>query len=194
MGYQTANDQIRTISTALIAFYRKQCLEWEISADLGFRLDDHLYVIEFRAADCDVDELFGAFVKANEALERKAYGTGQHHFGIGYLAKRPDRDDGLIRALVIVEPGHAEGFRSSTQELARSRSGFIATKCETDAGDPDAHWRWLTEGILESIHQFEAAPRFALIATLLASTPMKSRLPRHKDRPAACAAAVIGPK
>lgn len=151
MGYQPATERVRTISTALIAFYRKRWLEWGQSARNGNRLEGHLYVIEFRTSDCDVDELFEAFVKANEALERTAYGCGQHHFGIGYLARQPDRDGGLIRALVMVEPGHVEGFRIAAEELSRSRSHLAVTKCEIDAGDPDAQWRWLAEGMVASL-------------------------------------------
>lgn len=117
MGYQPTTEQIRTISTALVAFYRNRWLEWGQSDGHGNRLDDHLHVIEFRVSDCETDELFEAFVKANEALERKAYGCGQHHFGIGYLAKRPDRGSGLIRALVMVEPDQVERFRIAVKEL-----------------------------------------------------------------------------
>lgn len=153
MGYQPATEQIRTISTALIGFYCKRWLEWGQSDDR--QLLDHLHVIEFRAADCDTDELFEAFVKANEALERKAYSTGQHHFGIGYLAIRPDREGGLIRALVIVQPDHVERFRITADELSDSRSGLAVAKCEIDPGDPDAHWRWLAEGIIASTAMFE---------------------------------------
>lgn len=153
MGYQPATEQIRTISTALIAFYCKRWLEWGQPDDR--QLLDHLYVIEFRAADCEIDELFEAFVKANEALERKAYGTGQHHFGIAYLANRPDREAGLIRALVIVEPNQAERFRIAADDMFRSRSGLAVMRSEIDAGDPDAHWRWLAEGVIASSALFE---------------------------------------
>lgn len=162
MGYQPATEQIRTISAALIAFYRKRWLEWGQSDDR--QLPDHLHVIEFRAADCDTDELFEAFVKANEALERKAYGCGQHHFGIGYLARRPDRDGGLIRALVMVEPDHVKRFKIAADEISRSRPDLTVTKCEIDAGDPDAQWRWLAEGIRASNTLFDDdEPKFAIM-------------------------------
>lgn len=162
MGYQPATEQIRRISAALIAFYRKRWLEWGQSDDR--QLPDHLNLIEFRASDCDTDELFEAFVKANEALERKAYGCGQHHFGIGYLAKRPDREDGLIRALVMVEPDQVEGFRIAAGELPGSRSDLAITRCEIDPGDPDAHWRWLAEGIRASTALFDGdEPKFTIL-------------------------------
>lgn len=158
MGYQAATEQTRTISTALIAFYRKRWLEWGLSDDR--QLLAHLHVMEFRAADCDTDELFEAFVKANEALERKAYGTGQHHFGIGYLARRPDRDSGMIRALVMVRPDQVETFRIVADETSRSAADLTVTKFEIDAGDPDAHWRWLAEGIMASAGHCGSDTRF----------------------------------
>jgi hypothetical protein len=128
MACQPATGQIRTISTALIALYRKQWLEWGQSD--GRQLQDHLHVMEFRASDCDTDELFEAFVKANEALERNAYGSGQHHFGIGYLAQRLDRDGGLIRALVMVEPDLVGGFSVATDKIPQSRPCLTVAKCE----------------------------------------------------------------
>ena len=162
MGYQAATEQIRTISTALIAFYHKQWLEWGQSDDR--QLLDHLHVIEFRAADCDTDELFEAFAKANEALERKAYGCGQHQFGIGYLSRHPDREEGLVRALVMVEPKQAEGFGIAAEELSHSSSGLTVTKCEIDPSDPDAQWRWLAEGVIASTAMFEdGEPKFAMM-------------------------------
>lgn len=162
MGYQPATEQIRTISTALIAFYRKRWLEWGQSDDR--QLLDHLHVMEFQASGCDTEELFEAFVKANEALERKAYGSGQHQFGIGYLAKRPDRDSGLIRAVVMVEPDQVEGFRIAAEELSCSRPDLAVTKCEIDPGDPDAHWRWLAEGIRASTALFDGdEPKFTIL-------------------------------
>lgn len=113
------------------------------------------------ASNCDTDELFEAFAKANKALERKAYGCAQHHFGIGYLAKRPDREGGLIRALVMVEPEQVESFRIAAKELSDSRSSLTMAKLEIDEGDPEAHWRWLAEGIVRSTTLFEAdGPRF----------------------------------
>lgn len=163
MGYQPETEQIRAISTALIAFYHKRWLEWGQSDDR--QLLDHLHVIEFRATDCDTDELFEAFVKANEALEWKAYGSGQHHFGIGYLASRPDRGGGLIRALVVVEPDEIERFWIAADEVSRSRPDLTVAKCEIDAGDPDAHWRWLAEGVIASTALFgDSEPKFALLA------------------------------
>ena len=187
MGHQAATEQIRTISTALIAFYRKRWLECGHSDDR--QLLDHLHVIEFRAADCEIDELFEAFVKANEALERKAYGTGQHHFGIGYLARRPDRECGMIRALVMVRPDHVERFRITADELSDSRSGLAVTKYEIDPGDPDAHWRWLAEGVIASTAMFEdREPKFATIGRSAetsaspASSSFDARGTIHKGR------------
>ena len=184
MGYQPATEQIRTISTALIAFYRKRWLEWGLSDDR--QLLDHLHVIEFRASDCDTDELFEAFVKANEALERKAYGSGQHHFGIGYLARRPDREGGLIRALVVVEPDQVEGFQIAAEELSGSRACLTVAKCEIDAGDPDAHWRWLAEGVVASTTLFDASgPKFVITGNIgLTAISQPSSRDREKPRPA----------
>lgn len=182
MGYQAANEQIRTISTGMIAFYRKRWLEWGISHETGFRLDDHLHVIEFRAADCDTDELFEAFVKTNEALERKAYGCGLQHFGIGYLAKRPDREGGLIRALVMVEPDRVQCFRIAANELSDSRSGLTITKCEVDAGDPDAQWRWLAEGVIASTAMFEDnEPHFIMLGAERPAMVRSGGTPRQRN-------------
>lgn len=184
MGYQAATEQIRTISTALIAFYRKRWLEWGQSDDR--QLLAHLHVMEFRAAECDTDELFEAFVTANEALERKAYGSGQHHFGIGYLARRPDREGGLIRALVMVQPDQIEGFRIAAEELSRSQSSLTATKCEIDPGDPDAQWRWLAEGVIASTAMFEdREPHFTMIGTSMSleEPSLNSPRPPLSDKP-----------
>jgi len=145
-------------------------------------LDDHLYVIEFRAADCDTDELFEAFVKANEALEQKACGSGQHHFGLGYLAKRPDQDGGLIRALVMVEPEQAEGFRIAADDMSRSRSGLTVKQCEIDAGDPDAHWRWLAEGVIASTAIFEDnEPHFIMLGAERPAMVRTGGTPRQRN-------------
>lgn len=165
MGYQPPAKQIQAISGALIAFYRKRWCEWGQSDDR--QLLDHIYVTEFRAAGCDIAELFEAFVEVNRALERQAYGAGhERHFGIAYLAKSPVQDRGLIRAIIMVEPEAIKAFAATAETMSQRPSGLSVSRCEIDPNDPDAHWRWLADGIQASTTMFEhGGPLFVQIGT-----------------------------
>ncbi len=151
---------------SVIGFYRERWLtRYGESTSCQDRLGEFLHVMEFRADGCDSDELSEAFIEANEGLERKAYGFGcQRHFGIGYLARNPHQDSGLIRAIVMVEPEAADNFTTTAEALSRPRSGLSVSKCEIDPHDPDAWWRWLADGIQASAAMLEHGdPRFVIL-------------------------------
>lgn len=87
-----------------------------------------------------------------------------HRYTVGISRAKLDGSSGLLRALVMVEPDQAEGFRIAGEELSRSRSSLTATKCEIDPGDPDAQWQWLAEGIIASSAMFEdREPHFVML-------------------------------
>ncbi|WP_156640217.1 hypothetical protein [Bosea sp. PAMC 26642] len=151
-----------SVTDAIIRFYRDWWLA-RCGTIVGFL--DSLFVIEFRAAGYDINELFEAFVDANEKLERQAYRLGhQRHYGIGYLARSPIRETGLIRALVMVEPQAVDSFVRESTALFERRSGLTVAKCDIDPGDPDAQWRWLANGVRASIAMFEnVEPMFVVL-------------------------------
>lgn len=114
-------------------------------------INRHLYVMEFRIAGADADELIEAFQSEHRSFVRKAYRTGdhdQHHFGVAYLAADADSGDPIIRALVLVHPRQVVSFTAAIDGMSRAHSNLTVRRCDTDAGDPDAQWRWLTNGIL----------------------------------------------
>ncbi len=119
-------------------------------------INRHLYVMEFRVTGADADELIEAFQSEHRSFVRKAYGSSehdQHHFGVAYLAADADSDDPIIRALVLVHPRQIGSF---TAAIGRGHSNLTIRRCDTDAGDPDAQWRWLANGILMASKADEA--------------------------------------
>jgi len=114
-------------------------------------INRHLYVMEFRIVGADADELIEAFQSEHRSFVRKAYGThdqDQHHFGVAYLAADADSADPIIRALVLVHPRQIVRFTAAIDAIGKCYSNLTVRRCHTDAGDPDAQWRWLANGIL----------------------------------------------
>ncbi len=187
MRYQRQRNENQSITGAIIGFYLERWrARYDERAIPTNRLHDNLYVMEFRAAGCDTDELFEVFVEANSALERTAYGLGhERHFGIAYLANNPIQDRGLIRAIVMVEPEAVEAFAATAETLSKWRPGLSVTKCEIDPVDPDAHWRWLAEGIQASIAMFDdGEPLFVTMGRDRAfKSQMRAPLPCRQLRP-----------
>ena len=114
-------------------------------------INRHLYVMEFRLSGADADELIEAFQSEHGLFVRKAYGTGnhdQHHFGVAYLAAAADSGDPIIRALVLVHPRQVANVTAAIDAIGSGHPNLTVRRCDTDAGDPDAQWRWLANGIL----------------------------------------------
>lgn len=121
------------------------------SSRLFNEINRHLYVMEFRIAGADADELVEAFQSEHLSFARKAYGSGdhdQHHFGVAYLAADADSGDPIIRALVLVHPRQMGNFTAAIDAISQGRSNLTIRRCDTDTGDPDSQWRWLANGIL----------------------------------------------
>jgi hypothetical protein len=138
----------------LIAAYQ---IAWQsfgepLSAFHSSAMSRHLYVVEFGTSGCDPDELREAFLQANAALTRGAYQNSAEprHFAIGYVVQAPGFDVGCIRSLMLVNPLAVDQFSMAAQTVARGRSGLSVQKLDHDDGDPDAPWRWLSEGIVTS--------------------------------------------
>lgn len=114
-------------------------------------INRHLYVMEFRLSGADADELIEAFQSEHRSFVRKAYGTGdhdQHHFGVAYVAADANSADPIIRALVLVHPRQVVSFTAAINAIGSGHPNLTVRRCDTDAGDPDAQWRWLANGIL----------------------------------------------
>jgi hypothetical protein len=136
-----------------------------LSAFHSSAMSRHLHVVEFGTAGCDPDELREAFLQANAALTRGAYQSSAEprHFAIGYVVQSAGFNIGIVRALTLVNPRALDHFSMAAQTVSRGRSGLSVQKLDHDDGDPDAPWRWLSEGIVTSGQWPAATSPLALV-------------------------------
>lgn len=157
MQFSPEIERVRSVSHSIKTIFRHCWVErFGCPPASGFRhsLDHYLHVIEFECPGADDDELWAAFDDLNHELSRLAYGPAaleHQHVGVGYLTKSATRAAPVVRALFLVHPVHEQDFRTAAATvLSGTWTGFSISKCDVDAADPDAAYRWFAEGSLSS--------------------------------------------
>lgn len=167
MDHLQETQNIQRLMRILIEVCRRRWAERGSVHNVVCDPQNGIYVIEFKLADVAIDELFNAFEMAYAARMREARSFIERgcHFGVAYLANPPGQHSGLIRAIVAMAPDDdVDTELLAATGLPKRETKLSVQRYDIDPLDPDAHWRWLAEGISASMYKFDAhRPRICVL-------------------------------